>query len=987
MKSKFLKIGLLISVTFISFSKSFAQADTGGTRPNIVFILADDLGYADVGFNRDGSYPADRGIIPTPKLDELANNGIICKNAHVAHPFCGPSRAALLTGMYPHRIGAQYNLPNDITTPLGIPTNETFFPKLLQDSNYNTAAFGKWHLGFTEGSYQPLDRGFDYFFGFLGGGKNYFESIYEDAFYNRQGGANPVTNEYQDPLQRNRAYVDKTEFGQDEYLTDILTDEAISYINSNSGSTDPFFVYLSYNAPHTPLQAPASEIAQFKVDNPNFEDLVRNSTYITSSTPVQKEAPADQAAKIEEFVAARVNYATMVSNLDTNIGRVITELKKDMDVFNNTVIIFLSDNGGYTLSKGAVNYPLEALKGSVKEGGHKVPMFVHWPNQITSGTTYNHQISSLDLYPTLVNLAGATVPAQKVIDGVDFMDKLIDGDDSRPGDPLLIVRPYNGFHNGGIASGKWKIVKTGNGQWNLYNIETDPGETTNLRASEPNAEQIIQDILDEAIALVSEFKDVKPAWYDNDGNGLGHPHSFLWDDGTLPGYDRLFESSLLLLESELSEITISGTTGAVEGDVDGVFTVSLPEGVLASEDIDVTYSITGDATDGTDYTSLSGTVTILDGTNTAEIIIDAATDGLDEVSETVTITLQTTSVGTVNGTPASISIFDVIEPTQLTAGDIAIVGYKAESGNKGAVAFMLLKDISATTKISFSNRAWKGSQDGWTGNYGIDDVWSWTAGTAFTNGTILKLDSDGLVKTVTGDAEMVVGTTVHDVLGKDDGGADDDSDFDLSPAGDTVLIYQVYGAFIEPATGTDSGWITGLNTNATGWGMGGGNSFSAIPTALVGFTIDATNGVNADQDNGVYNGALLGGVSQLRASINNGTNWITSETTNYNLWSFDNTAAGISGEIGLVGTLSVSDKSKLKVSIYPNPTRGYFNLNFGKSLHKIEVEILSSTGQLIQKVTPNPSNAKIDASALPSGMYILRIIADDNFTIEKVIKL
>ena len=222
---------------------SHAFTQTQGSRPNIIVILADDLGYADVGFNREAGFPDDLGVVPTPNIDLLANDGIICKNAHVAHPFCGPSRVGLLTGMYPHRIGAQYNLPNDIASTMGVPTNETYFPKLLQDTGYKTAAFGKWHLGFSEGSYQPLDRGFDYFFGFLGGGKGYFENGYEDNFYNRLGGSNPVTNEYQDPLWRNRGYVDRNEFSNavdEDYLTDILTDDAINYLSSNASSTEPF---------------------------------------------------------------------------------------------------------------------------------------------------------------------------------------------------------------------------------------------------------------------------------------------------------------------------------------------------------------------------------------------------------------------------------------------------------------------------------------------------------------------------------------------------------------------------------------------------------------------------------------------------------------------------------------------------------------------------------------------------------------------------
>lgn len=967
-----------------------SHSQTAGTRPNVIVILADDLGYGDVGFNRDAynsthPFPAERGIIPTPNIDALANNGVICRNAHVAHPFCGPSRVGLLTGIMPHRIGAQYNLPNDNTTTLGVPTEETYFTNILQDEDYNTAAIGKWHLGHENGSYQPLDRGFDYFFGMLGGGKNYFESIYEDLYYNRLGGSNPVTNEYQDPLWRNRGYVAESEFsdnGEDDYLTDVLTDEAISYIAANAPSSDPFFLYLSYNAPHTPLQAPASEIAQFKLDNPNFESLVNNSDYIKNSNPVTKLPVDEQQAKIDELTEARVTYATMVANMDKNIGRVITELQKDMTEFNNTVIIFLSDNGGYTFSKGAVNWPLDALKGSVKEGGHKVPMFVHWPAQISSSAVYDHQLSSLDLYPTLVALAGGTIPGGKTLDGVDFMDDLIAGDDARPDESVIIMRPQNGFHNGGLSNGKWKIVKTASGSWKLYDIIADPGETTDLRSTEPNAEQIIQDMLDDGVATVVDFKDVKPLWYDNDGDGSGHPHSFLWNDGTLPAYNSLFESSQLLLESEISQIGITGVTDAVEGETNGLFTVSLPDGISAPEDINITYTVSGDVTNGVDITTLSGAVTILNGANSANIDIVASADGLDETSETVTITLQSTSYGTIDTDPVSVFVYDAIMPTTLTAGDIAIVGFKAEGTNNGALAFMLLKDISATTKLSISNRSWKGTQDGWTGDYSVDDIWTWTSGEAFSTGDIFILDSDGLVKRVVGDAEVVVGTTSHDHTGKTTDSSDED--FDMATGGDGILLFQV-DPFVLPTDPNSSVWITGLNTNG-GWGTGGGNTFCALPTALTN-GVDA-NAVGTDQDNGVYTGALVGTPAQLRASINDPSNWITSEDTNYNLWPYSETVSASSGQIGSAGTLSSNDILKSQLKMYPNPVLNNFNLKF-KNLEKhVRLEVVSITGQLVRDYEfNNVSNVLIDVSDLSKGTYILRIEVGTQTDVKKLLKM
>lgn len=993
MKTRY-KVISTIFILILSLN-SYTQS-TSGTRPNIIVILADDLGYADVGFNRDNDFPEDLGVIPTPHIDALANSGVIIKNAHVAHPFCGPSRVALLTGMMPHRIGAQYNLPNDITTTLGIPEDETYFTEVLQQSNYNTSAIGKWHLGFQEGKYQPLDRGFDHFFGFLGGGKGYFEAGYEDNFYNRLGGSNPVTNEYQDPLQRNRDYVARDEYSSnpnEDYLTDILTDNAIDYIAENKGKSDPFFMYLAYNAPHTPLEATDAEIAQFKVDNPNFENLVRNSDYITKSQPVEKlrenggtEQEIDDL--IESFVEARIVYATMTVNMDNNIGRIVDELKKNINDFNNTVFMFLSDNGGYRWSKGAVNYPLDSQKGSVREGGHKVPMFVSWPNKITTPSTYNHQISSLDIYPTVLDLAGAAVPQDKIIDGVSFMDKIITGENARPDEELIIMRPQNGFHNGGIAYDKWKITKTGNnGTWSLYNVLIDPGETNNVRNTEPNGDEIVQMILDKAIARVADFKDVKPAWYDNDrfdidgdGEGDGHVHSFLWDDGTLPGYDRLFETSILKLSAELNKLSINNVEDAIEGETDGIFTISLPEGVMASEDINLTYEVTGEATEVADFTALSGTATIKNGENSTDIVITATQDGLNETSESLTITLLTTSFGEIENASATISIFDPATPTSLTAGDIAITGW--EAGNDGKVSFMLLKDISAITKISISNRTWSNAQNEFTGDFSVDDIWTWTSGDSFKVGDIFTLHSDGQVKKVTDNQEIVVGSTTHDYTGK--AAETSDGDFDFSTNGEGILFFQA-DPFALPTDANSTSWIAGLNT-ALGWGNGGGNSRSELPTAL-------TNGVNANtvgekHNFGVYQGELLGAPAQLRAKINDVSNWVFSEDNSYNLWSYDQTLNGVSGDMGKTGTLSTSTFNKdFEFTIYPNPIAQEFKINLNKIYKKLEIEILSTTGKLIRKINLENSNSEIiDASNLSSGIYLLRVKADNNFLIKKIIK-
>lgn len=537
---KHLNLLLILCLLFPIFS--FGQ--TQGTRPNIILIFVDDLGYTDVGFNRDANFPPEYGVIPTPELDSLASNGVVAKNAHVAHPFCGPSRAALMTGVYPHRVCAQYNLPNNVTSPLGVTTDEAFFSEVLQDNNYNTAAIGKWHLGF-QSPFRPTDRGFDYFFGMYGGGHEYFESAYENTWVNNGGS---TTNEYRVPLVRNTSYVAPSEFDNNEYLTDILTEEAVNYIQASASSNDPFFMYLAYNAPHTPLQAPAAEIAQFKLDNPNFETLIANSPDILNANIPSSWSGTPQEYR-DELVEDRIIYATMVAIMDRGIG----EVKDAVDAAgktNNTLIIFMSDNGGKLRQAGAVNYPLTAGKGSTDEGGHRVPMFFHWPNTLPAGATYNHLLSSLDLYPSFLNLAGAAVPTDKLLEGTTVIDEVMSNQDARPGESIYVMRPYSGFHNGAIMHGDYKLSKKGNNTttagWSLYNIMTDISEQTNIRSTLPNAEDLVDSILQIGVTWVSDFQDVTPCWFDHDSP---HPHEALWNSGDLPGYDDLFGLPLVGLNN------------------------------------------------------------------------------------------------------------------------------------------------------------------------------------------------------------------------------------------------------------------------------------------------------------------------------------------------------------------------------------------------------------------------------------------------------
>jgi hypothetical protein len=430
-------------------------------------------------------------------------------------------------------------------------------------------------------------------------------------------------------------------------------------------------------------------------------------------------------------------------------------------------------------------------------------------------------------------------------------------------------------------------------------------------------------------------------------------------------------------QKQPGQISVIGSANAVEGAIDGIFTVSLSNGEIATQDINIAYSVGGTATEGTDYTTIARTVTIANGINSAQISIDATEDGIEEDPETVTITLQSSSIKSVNTTQVSINISDVIEATILTAGDIAILGWQA--GNS-KLAFMLLKDITATTKLSISNRSWNNTQNEFTGDYSVDDIWTWTSGAAFKTGDILMLDSDGKMKQVVDNLEIVVGTSEHDYAGKTTESSD--GDFDLSVNGEGILIFQA-APFALPTSGSSTVWITGINT-AQGWGVAGGNSACQLPTAL-------TNGVNAisvgeKHDFGVYKGKLSGTPAQIRASINDASNWVFSEDTVYNLWCFNKNVNNIAGDIGMVGTLSLSNPAANKLSVFPNPTFDYLYLNFGKTQHTLEIEIFTTLGKSVKKVIEsNVTNPKIDVSNLSSGIYFLSILTENTKQTNKII--
>jgi len=340
--------------------------------PNVIIILADDLGYADVGFNGCAD-------IPTPNIDKIATDGIKFTNAYVSYAVCGPSRAGLITGRYQDRFGFGRNplfAPNDLN--MGLPLTEQTLADVLGQAGYKSIALGKWHLGAHE-SLRPLKRGFDDFYGFLSGGHQYFP---DSLTLNNEYEVRKQYDAYRTKLLRNNTRVE-----ENEYLTDALSREAVNYIEKYKN--EPFFMYLAYNAPHGPLQATEKYLRRF--------ESIKNRK--------------------------RKTYAAMVSAIDDGVGQIFEKLDQ-LDLIENTMIFFLSDNGGPEKHNGSDNGILRGGKGEVYEGGIRVPFAVKWPKKISSGQVYEAPIISLDIFATVISQVRVPVVTKNEIDGVNLMPYL-----------------------------------------------------------------------------------------------------------------------------------------------------------------------------------------------------------------------------------------------------------------------------------------------------------------------------------------------------------------------------------------------------------------------------------------------------------------------------------------------------------------------------------------------------------------------------------
>lgn len=430
---------------FLASLAGLAQAGAAAARPNIVVILADDLGYADIGVQGATD-------VPTPNIDRLAAGGVRFTNAYVTWVACAPSRASLLTGQDSHRFGFYTNPTPVLAKDQGLPPGIMTFPRALQERGYVTGGIGKWHLG-TTADRHPNRMGFTDWFGFLGGAHDY----YPLEHYPRKAPERPWPEWFVNhtlPILRNQ-----TRVRVDRYLTDVLTEEAQSFIERHRQS--PFFLYLAYNSPHSPWEAPEDEEARYSLE---------------------------KVAKINgippEF---RRTYDAMVSRLDSGVGAVMEALRRH-SLEERTLVIFLSDNGGgaNTQPNGRPGYPswngpLRGFKGTLWEGGIRVPFLANWRGVLPAGRTYDQPVSSLDIGATALALAGGA-PRNMRLDGVDILPHVIGRKKGPPHQRLY----WKQQARGAIREGRYKLI-TGekNTTHELYDVVDDIGETKNLAAAKP----------------------------------------------------------------------------------------------------------------------------------------------------------------------------------------------------------------------------------------------------------------------------------------------------------------------------------------------------------------------------------------------------------------------------------------------------------------------------------------------------------------------
>ena len=389
-------------------------------RPNIVFIMADDLGIGDLS-----SHGAKDMM--TPNIDKLMESGCRFDNAYANCPVCSPTRAAFLTGRYPDMVGVPGVIRTHRVNNWGyLSESAKTLPQVLKSAGYHTALIGKWHLGLVEPN-TPIGRGFDFFKGYLG-------DMMDDYYNHRRHGVNYMTE-------------GRKRIEPKGHATDLFSDWAVKHIKERDAKEEPFFLFLSYNAPHTPIQPPEDWYEKVKKREKGIEN-------------------------------ARAKLVALIEHMDDGIGKVL----KAVPDKSNTIIVFTSDNGGQA-NVGARNDPWKGEKQQMWEGGLRVPTCLVWPGHVKAESRYDGVSMTMDWLPTLAELAGASVP--EGIEGLSLLDGIRGKNDKLIDSRSLIWvrreggRMYRGQDYYAVRQGPWKLLQNKSTEpFQLYNLEVDPGETS-----------------------------------------------------------------------------------------------------------------------------------------------------------------------------------------------------------------------------------------------------------------------------------------------------------------------------------------------------------------------------------------------------------------------------------------------------------------------------------------------------------------------------
>ena len=485
-------IGLLLAVWVVP-GRTLA-AGPAGAKPNIIIIMADDLGYGDLGCYGNT-------YINTPTLDALAQSGIRFTDYHANGSVCSPTRAALMTGRYQQRAGFDAFPPEFPTLPYspqeGFALSETTFAEALKAAGYATAIFGKWHLGWPA-EFNPIHQGFDEFKGFLSGNVDYFSHVSQEGQNDWWNGDQPTPEE--------------------GYATDLLTRYSLEFIEANTNR--PFCLYLPHACPHYPWQAP---------EDVDLYQRQAKEVPAPGAVPDPLGTSPDQAASMK----------AMVEEMDAGIGQIMTRLS-ELGLAENTFVFFCSDNGAWPPTGVGTNGPLGGIKGDLFEGGHRVPAIAYWPGTINPGVS-SQTVMAMDLFPTMLSMAGQEVPAGLKLDGTDLMPLLLNGTEL----PARTLFWKFGTQRA-VRKGPWKLVKgvqqnadktkpSIKGDFlTLYNLDEDIAESNDLSASQSG---ILQELLQELAAWEEDINTPQPVSYiwtggDTNANWTGSNN---WTPAVVPG--------------------------------------------------------------------------------------------------------------------------------------------------------------------------------------------------------------------------------------------------------------------------------------------------------------------------------------------------------------------------------------------------------------------------------------------------------------------